>query len=125
MVLVVKSLPASGDIRDTGSGDTDMENRLSQGWRRGGGAEMNGEASMESHTTICKQTASGRLLYNSGNSNQGSGITQRGGNGREMGGRLKREGTHVHLWLMPVDVCQKSNQYYKAIINQLKKKIFF
>ena len=66
---------------------------------------MNGEASMETHTTICKQAASGRLLYDSGNSNRGSVITQRGGNGREeVGGRFKREGTQVHLWLMPVDV---------------------
>ena len=60
---------------------------------------------METHTTTCKQTASGRLLCDSGNSNQGSVITQRAGNGREeVGGRFEREGTHVHLWLMPVDV---------------------
>ena len=39
---------------------------------------------------------------------------------REVGGRLKREGTYVHLWLIHVDVWQKSNQYCKAIILQLR-----
>jgi len=33
---------------------------------------------------------------------------------------FKREGTYVHLWLIHVDVWQKSNQYCKAIILQLK-----
>ena len=37
-----------------------------------------------------------------------------------VGGRFKKEGTHVYLWLIHVDVWQKSNQYCKAIINQLK-----
>ena len=46
-----------------------------------------------------------------------------GWDGQEVGGGFKREGTHVHLWLIHVDVWQKSNQYYKPIINQLK--IFF
>ena len=32
----------------------------------------------------------------------------------------KREGTYVYLWLIHVDVWQKSNQYCKAIINYLK-----
>ena len=41
------------------------------------------------------------------------------------GGRFKREGTYVPLWLVHVDVCQKSNQYCKPIINQLKKIFFF
>ena len=33
-----------------------------------------------------------------------------------------REGTYVYLWLTHVDVWQKSNQYCKAIILQLKIK---
>ena len=37
-----------------------------------------------------------------------------------MGRRVKREGTYVHLWLIHVDVWQKSNQYCKTIILQLK-----
>ena len=46
--------------------------------------------------------------------------------GLEVGGRFKREGTYVYLWLIHVAVWQKSTQYCKAIILQLKiKKIIF
>ena len=38
--------------------------------------------------------------------------------GWEVGGRFKREGTYVHLWL-------KATQYCKAIILQLKVNKFF
>jgi len=51
---------------------------------------------------------------------EGSVITWRGGNGRDVRRRFKREGTHVHPQFIPVDVRKKSNQYCKAIINQLK-----
>ena len=37
-----------------------------------------------------------------------------------MGGRLKREGINVYLWLIHVVVWQKSTEYCKAIIIQLK-----
>ena len=37
-----------------------------------------------------------------------------------MGGRFKREGTYVYLWLVHVDVWQKPIQYYKAVVVQLK-----
>ena len=37
-----------------------------------------------------------------------------------MGGRFKREGIYVHLWLILIDAWQKSNQDCKAIILQLK-----
>ena len=38
-----------------------------------------------------KQTASGDLLYDSGNSNRSDVTIWKGGVGREMGGRFKRE----------------------------------
>ena len=49
--------------------------------------------------------------------------------GREVGGRFKREGTYVYLWLIHVDVWQKPTQYCRAIIlqlkiNELKKKVY-
>ena len=44
------------------------------------------------------------------------------GDGREMGGRFKREGAYVHLWLIHVDVWQKT-KFCKAIILQLKNKL--
>ena len=40
---------------------------------------------------------------------------------REVGGRFKREGTYVYLWLVHVNVWQKPTQFFKAIILQLKK----
>ena len=76
------------------------------------------------HTPYVKQRANGNFLYDSGNSNWGSATTQRGEKGREVGGRFKKEGTFVYLWLIHVNVWQKSNQYCKGIILQLKINIF-
>ena len=42
--------------------------------------------------------------------------------GREMGGRFKREGTYVYLWLIHVDIWQKTTKLCKAIILLLKNK---
>ena len=42
----------------------------------------------------------------------------------EVGERFKREGTCVYLWLIHVAVWQKPTQHCKAIILQLKRKIF-
>ena len=43
-----------------------------------------------------------------------------GGMGWEVGGKFRREGTYVYLWLIHVDVCQKPTQYCKAVFLQLK-----
>ena len=43
-----------------------------------------------------------------------------GSGGWEVGGRFKREGTYVYLWLIDVDIWQKPTEYCKAIILQLK-----
>ena len=51
-----------------------------------------------------KSIAKGNLLYGSGNSNRGSVSTWSGGMGREMGGRFKRKGIYVYLWLIHVEV---------------------
>ena len=53
---------------------------------------------------------------------QGLCINLGGGMGREMGGRLRREGMYVYLWLIHVEVWQKTTKFCKAIILQLKKK---
>ena len=65
-----------------------------------------------------KYIANGNLLYGSGNSNRGSVPPQRGRMGREMGGRFKREGIYVYLWLIHVEVWQKTTKFCKAIILQ-------
>ena len=62
------------------------------------------------HTTTANTDGQQDLLNASGSSKQGSVTTQRGGMGWEVGGRLKREGTHV----------QKPTQHSKATILQLK-----
>ena len=56
---------------------------------------------------------------------QGSGATQRVGWGGRWEGGSGAGGAYVCLWLIPVDVWQKSTQYCKAIILQLKISIFF
>ena len=43
-----------------------------------------------------------------------------GWGGREVGEEFRKEGSHVCLWLIPVDVWQKPSQYCKVIIHQLK-----
>ena len=50
-------------------------------------------------------------------------ITQRGGVGWEVGGRVK-EGKYVYIWLIHIDILQKSRQHHKAIILQSKVKNF-
>ena len=42
-----------------------------------------------------------------------------------VGGRVKREGTYIYLWLTHVDIQKKPTQYCKAIILQLKVNNFF
>ena len=46
----------------------------------------------------------------------------RGGMGWEVGGRFKREGTYVDLWLIHIDVWQKQTQYCKANYPSIKNK---
>ena len=107
------------------------------GWGEGKG-KGNGESSLEAYTPpYVTQTANGNLLYGSGNSNQGSVTTQRGGEGWEVGGRFKTEGymcmcvcvythiythTHIYICISMANSWQKLKQYCKAIILQLKKK---
>ena len=43
--------------------------------------------------------------------------------GREVWGKFKREGTYVNLWLIHVDVWQKTTQFCKTSILQLKKYV--
>ena len=43
--------------------------------------------------------------------------------GRKVGERLGREGTRVYLWLILVDVWQKTTKFCKTIILQLENKL--
>ena len=46
--------------------------------------------------------------------------TQKDGIGWDVGGKFKRKGTYVYLWLTHVNVWQKPTQYCEALILQLK-----
>ena len=89
-------------------------------WTRGGGGEgeMYRKSNMETYITIFKQIVNGNLMYGSGHSNRGSVSTSRGGMESEVGGRFKKEGIYVCLWLNHVEVCQKRTKFCKAIILQ-------
>ena len=65
---------------------------------------MYGESSTEAYITICKTDCQRKFAVRLRKLNQGLCINLEGGLGREMGGRFKRAGTHVHLWLLHVDV---------------------
>ena len=43
--------------------------------------------------------------------------------GREMRLRFKMKMLYVYLWLIDVEVCQKTTKFCKAIILQLKNKL--
>ena len=44
--------------------------------------------------------------------------------GWEVGGRFKKEGIDIYLWLIHVDVRRKLTQYCKAVTLQLKSSLF-
>ena len=87
---------------------------------------MNWESSTETCTLpYLKQRANGNLLYDAGSSNlvlcDDLGV---GWDVRLEGGRFKKEGAYVYLWLIHADVWQGPTQCYKAIILQLKINTF-
>ena len=81
---------------------------------------MYGKSNMETYITICKIDSQWEFsvwlrklkLW----------INLEGWVGRQMGRRFKREGIYVYLWLIHVEVWQKTTKFCKAIILQLKKK---
>jgi len=88
------------------NGDADIEKSLMDtGSGEEGEGGTKGESNMEAYTLpYGKQVTNGNLLYDSGNSNQGSVTTYMDGKGWEVGGRFKREGTYIYQWLTHVDV---------------------
>ena len=67
---------------------------------------MYGESNMEIYITICKTGSQREFAVCLRELKQGLCINVEGwgGVGREMGGRFKREGIYVYLWLMRVEV---------------------
>ena len=107
------------------SRDADVETRLADAAGEGEGGR-DWQSSVEACTLpYVERRASGELLYDAGNSAWYFVTTERGGIGLEVGGRFKREGTNVYLWLIHVDVWQKSTQHCKALVLQLIVFFFF
>ena len=71
--------------------------------RRGEG-EMYGKSNTETYITICKIDSQREFAVWLRKLKQGSVSPWRDGMGREMGGRFKREGIYVYLWLTHVEV---------------------
>ena len=72
--------------------------------RRGGEGEMYGKSNVETYITICKIDSQQEFAVWLRKLKQGSVSPWRGGMGREMGGRFKREGIYVYLWLIHIEV---------------------
>ena len=95
-------------------------------WREGREGEMYGKSNMESYITICKIDSQWEFVVWLRKLKQGLCSNLEGwdreGDGRNvqmMGGSFKY--IHVYLWLIHVEVWQKSTKFCKAIILQLKK----
>ena len=85
-------------------GKIDIQNRLMDMGRGEEKVRWMDKVTWKLTLPYIKYIAKGNLLYVSGNPNTGCVSTQRGGMGREMGGRFKREGIYVYLWLIHVEV---------------------
>ena len=65
---------------------------------RGGEGEMYGKSNMESYITICKTDSQWEFAVWLRKLKQGLCME------REMGGRFKREGIYVYIWLVHVEI---------------------
>ena len=65
---------------------------------------MYGKSNMETYIIICKIVGQREFAVRLRELKQRSCINIEGGMEREMGGRLKREGIYVYLWLIHIEV---------------------
>ena len=71
---------------------------------KGGEGEMYGKSNMETSITTCKIDSQGEFAVWLRKLTQGLCTNLEGWDGREVGGRFKREGVYVHLWLVHAEV---------------------
>ena len=83
--------------------------------------KMYAESNMETYITMCKIDSQWEFAVCLRKLKQGLCINLEGWDGEGMGGRLKRDGIYVYLWLIHGEVWQKPTKFCKAIILQLKK----
>ena len=104
--------------------ETDKENRLidmGRGEEREG--ELNGTSNMETKNIICKIDSQWGFVIWLREPKQGLYNNLEGWNGKGDGREGGREGTCVYLWLILVDVWQKTTKFCKAIILLFKNKV--
>ena len=65
---------------------------------------MYGKSDMETYITMCEIDSQWEFALCLRKLKQGLCINLESGMGREMGGRFKREGIYVYLWLIHVEV---------------------
>ena len=73
---------------------------------------------METYITICKTHSQQESAVWCRKFKQELYVNLEGWMEQEMGGRIKREGIYIYLWLIHVEVLQKTTQFCKAIVLQ-------
>ena len=86
------------------NGETDVENRLMDLGRGEERVRCIERVTWKLNETVHKIDSQWEFAYGSGNSHRSAISMERVRMGREMGGRLKREGIYVYLWLINVEV---------------------
>ena len=85
--------------------------------------EIYGESNMEIYNTIYKTDSQWEFAVWLRELKQELCDNLEGWDGKKMGRKFRREGMWVYLWLILVDVWQKTARFCKAIILQLKSKV--
>jgi len=85
------------------NGETDIESRLTD-MGRGEKRDLYGKSNVETYISICKIDSQQEFAVGLRKLKQGLCINLKGWDGREMGGRFKRVGIYVYLWLIHVEV---------------------
>ena len=105
------------------NGETDVENRpMDKAGGEEGEGERYGESNIQIYNTMCKTDSQWEFAIWLRELIQGLCDNLEGWDGEGMRGGFRREGAWIYLWLILVDVWQKTTKFCKAIILQLKKK---
>ena len=79
---------------------------------------MYGESNMETYITICKIDSQQEFAVYPRKPKHGLCINLEGWDGAGDGREVHKGGIYVYLWLIHVEVCQKTAKFCKAIILQ-------
>ena len=100
--------------------DTDVKNRLLDSVEEGEGRVLGKNSTETCILPYVNEMTRASLMHEAGHSKPMLWDNLEGWDGDGGGRKVQDGGTHVHLWLIYVDVWQKPPQYCKVIILQLK-----